>query len=314
MRSALAVLAVVAFLPIQPAEATEPGPPLSVPQSTLAGALRCPSAFTHPGHEAVLLVHGTAVTAEEHWGWNYAGVLPEQGFDVCTVALPDRALGDIQVAAEYVVYAVRAVAEASGGPIDVVGHSQGGLEPRWALRWWPDIPTLVDDFVGLSAPNHGTVVADAGCIFACAPAVWQMRQGSVFLTALNAPDETPGAVSYTSIWSQTDELVQPGSSSALDGAVNVAVQDICPGRPVHHVGVVHDPVVYALVVDALTSPGPADPSSVDPMLCLEATMPGVSVWDAAGGNLHVYGNGFEAFASHPTTPAEPPLAPYASGA
>lgn len=57
-------------------------------------------------HEPVLLVHGTGVTRRQNWGWNYWKVLPEAGFDVCWVQLPKASLGDIQVASEYVVFAV----------------------------------------------------------------------------------------------------------------------------------------------------------------------------------------------------------------
>src|SRR5579864_3860386 len=59
-------------------------PAYSVPTSTLATALSCPGGFTHPAHEPVLLVHGTASTPDENWGWNYALELPQLGWDVCT--------------------------------------------------------------------------------------------------------------------------------------------------------------------------------------------------------------------------------------
>src|SRR5687768_2141666 len=83
---------------VRPAAAD--GPPLSVPEATLAAALSCPATFAS-AEDPVLLVHGTAVNSEEHWGWNYAAVLPDLGYDVCTVELPDRAMSDIQVASEY---------------------------------------------------------------------------------------------------------------------------------------------------------------------------------------------------------------------
>jgi putative serine esterase DUF676 len=50
------------------------------------------------------------------------------------VTLPGTGMGDIQVAGEYVVYAIRTMHAAYGGRIDIVGHSQGGMVPRWALR------------------------------------------------------------------------------------------------------------------------------------------------------------------------------------
>jgi triacylglycerol esterase/lipase EstA (alpha/beta hydrolase family) len=320
MRRPAVLLVLVALLGIgtSPAWADGPapavaGPALEEPADDLAAALRCPSTFTHPDREVVLLVHGTAVTAEEHWGWNYAKHLPATGRDVCTVALPDRALGDIQTSAEYVVAAVRTLA-ATHGEVDLIGHSQGSIVPRWAIRWWPDVAAAVDDAVLLAGPHHGTVATDVACgAGSCAPAAWQMRPGSDFITALNAGDETPGDVSWSSIYSQTDELVQPFSTAVLDGAANVAIQDLCPGRPVHHAGLNSDPVVWALVLGALDAAGPADASTVDPVSCVKPSYPGATVADVVGGNLLLYGNGALALAQHEQVRSEPALRGYAGG-
>ncbi|HVM41537.1 MAG TPA: lipase, partial [Acidimicrobiia bacterium] len=208
----------------------------------------------------LLLVHGTYTRADENWGWNYARILPEQGWDVCTVDLPDRSMGDIQVQAEYVVHAVRRITALTGEQVDVMGHSQGGLQPRWAVKWWPDVRAAVDDLVMLGTPNHGTAPAQGVGLFGrCHPSCWQMAPGSAFLEALNRDDETPGDVSYTSVYSLNDELVQPAypeATAALDGASNVLMQELCPGRPVEHVQLVGDAAVAAVVLDALTGAGP----------------------------------------------------------
>ncbi|MGI8493533.1 MAG: hypothetical protein ACR2NJ_12420 [Acidimicrobiales bacterium] len=75
-------------------------PAYDVPTPALAAALVCPSRFIHPNREPVLLVHGTGLTADESWGWNYAKLLPAAGYDTCEVNLPGGAMGDIQVSAE----------------------------------------------------------------------------------------------------------------------------------------------------------------------------------------------------------------------
>ena len=115
---------------LDPATAAE-GPALSVADDRLASSLSCPGRFAE-GREPVLLVHGTATNSHDTWSWNYLRAVPAFGVSVCTVELPDRALGDIQVSAEYVVHAIRAVSAASGKRVDVIGHSQGSLEPGWA--------------------------------------------------------------------------------------------------------------------------------------------------------------------------------------
>ncbi|MGH2688165.1 MAG: esterase/lipase family protein, partial [Actinomycetota bacterium] len=171
------------------------GPPLTAPATDLDAALHCPAGFGGTG-EPVLLVHGLGATGAENWGWNLAGVLPARGLDVCTVDLPARAWTDIQASSEYVVHAVRTMAAAGGRKVDVVGHSEGGLQPRWAVRWWGDVREQDDDLVTLGTPHHGVVDPTLGlvrCPLPCFPgALWQMREGSDFLTALNAGDETPG--------------------------------------------------------------------------------------------------------------------------
>ena len=50
-------------------------------------------------------------------------------------------------------------AMAGGRQIDILGHSQGGLQPRWMTRFFPHTRALVDDLVTLAAPHHGTTLA-----------------------------------------------------------------------------------------------------------------------------------------------------------
>jgi triacylglycerol lipase len=298
-----------------PARADAGDPPYSVPVSSLAAGLSCPGGFTHPGHEPVLLVHGTGATPAENWGWNYLPVLPQLGWDVCTVALPGRALGDIQVSAEYVVYAIRAMYAASGSKVEVLGHSQGPLEPRWALKWWPSLRAQVDDLVMLAAPNHGAVLADPS--YWCFASCQQMKTGAKFLAALNAGGETPPGPSYTSIYSLTDEMVQPAApqaTSALAGdsgtTSNVLIQNVCPGRYVEHVQFADDAAVFAVVMDAFTHAGPADPGRVNRSVCSQGTFPGANPAEAFPIAFTTWSQGWPA-PDYPST--EPPLKCYAGG-
>lgn len=314
----LTLFALVLGAPSAPASGADPasgdtGPALSVPTGLLAEALSCPDQLN--GYGPVLLVHGTFATPEENWSWNYQRTLPLSGYAVCTVKLPDRSLGDIQVASEYVVYAVRTMAARTGRQVDILGHSQGGLEPRWAVRFWPDVRAAVDDLITIAAPHHGTVSADVICApFGCPPAGLQLRRGSAFLAALNAGDETPGEISYTSVFTRTDELVQPAlpgdETAALDGAVNVAVQDLCPGRVVTHISALFDITTYGVILDALDNPGPADVNRLDPG-CIG--FPFVTTTDPLGimqGPPFLIGALSSSFA-HPRSTQEPEVAPYA---
>ena len=306
---ALTASVVLPALSAGPLQAAGEEPALTVP-APAAAALHCPSP-PRAGRTPVLLVHGTFTNADESWSWGYARALPALGYDTCTVVLPDRSMGDIQVASEYVVAAVRALSAATGTKVDVVTHSQGGLEGRWAVKWWPSVRDRVDDLVMLAAPNHGTSVANAEtAIGVSCPACWQMRIGSAFLGALNAGDETPGDVSYTSIYTLYDAVVPqlpPPPTSALAGARNILLQDVCPGRPVDHVNLLGDAVAFALAVDALGHPGPADPGRVSRLTCLQTTMAGADptgLTALAATSELAMPEGF-------LTTAEPPLAPYA---
>jgi triacylglycerol esterase/lipase EstA (alpha/beta hydrolase family) len=316
---AVLVLALVESVAVGSGPAASAGtdPPLDVPIATLAAAVRCP-AFHHAQHEPVLLVHGTGIDPAESWSWNYEKALPAVGFDACTVALPDRALGDIQVASEYVAYAIERIHSVTGRRVEVITHSQGGMEGRWVMRWWPGARRDTDDLIDLSSPNHGIVGADL-CADSgnCWPAVWQMGSHSKFVHALNSESETPGSVSYTQLYSLTDELVEPSSTVPLsDGsnAANVAVQAVCPGRVVHHVGMLEDAIVFDLVLDAMSHPGPTRASAVPMASCLQTLAPAVTPADAISGNAVLYTSAAIAFFQHPGTTAEPPLKPYANAA
>lgn len=299
--------------PVSPATPSSGDPPLSVPQDILESALSCPASFSR-AHEPVLLIHGIAHTPDEDWSWNYAKVLPPQNFDVCTVALPDLARGDIQIQTEYVVYAIKAIGERSGGKVDVVAFSVPPLAARAAMKWWPGARALVDDLVLMSAPNHGDHNFDVLCALPCIAPFWQSKPSSRFLAALNSGDETPGDVAYTSVYSLTDVAVlnlRPVDvTSDLAGASNIAVQDVCPLRFVDHAQALSDAAVYGVVIDALTHPGPADPARIDRSVCTQLAMPGVDPLQAVVMDVAWWPNIVIKSLEHQTG-SEPALAPWA---
>lgn len=328
MRRAIALAVVVAALVPSPARAQAPvDPPWSVPEASLAAGLQCPATFEHPEREPVLLVHGTFTTGPEQFSWNYQLLLAERGFDACTVTYPDRGLGDMQVSAEYVAYAITELYARTGRRVDLMGHSQGGVVPRWAIKFWPSARAAVDDAVLVAPPSHGIALADGAdqSPFPLPASNHQFDPGSAFLAALNDGDETPGDVSWSVLYARLDELVQPSApvpTAALDwgregtNVRNVAVEDVCPGRIVDHLTIgTTDRLSQELVLDAFTNPGPFDPARLAPLpaLCalpdqyvVPATLPALVAQlpvSFAGGfpDLHL-------------TDVEPPLKAYAVGA
>jgi triacylglycerol esterase/lipase EstA (alpha/beta hydrolase family) len=203
----------------------------------------------------VLLVAGTL--SPEFALDPLAARLRADGFRVYTMALPGAGLGDIAESSQAVAQKVDAIRAATGAAkVDLVGHSQGGLENRYYLKFLGGAAN-VGTYVSLGTPQYGTVTANIATFFGFGDclaivACEQMSIGSSFLANLNAGDDTPGATRYVSIYTLNDELVQPYTNSRIfDGATNVLVQSYCWWRTVGHVGLILDGAVYGLVRSSL---------------------------------------------------------------
>ncbi|HEY1711462.1 MAG TPA: hypothetical protein VGG07_01085 [Solirubrobacteraceae bacterium] len=323
LRAAVIAVAVLVLAPAAASAAyappSRPGPALSVPAAKLAASLGCVGTLRGASHAPVLLVPGTSLNPATDYGYGWEPALRTLGWPYCAVTLPGNAMGDIQVAGEYVVSAIRTMHAAYGGRIDIVGHSQGGMVPRWALRFWPDTRAMVDDLVGLSPSNHGTLDAIPVCAASCAPAFWQQRSNAAFIAALNSAQETFPGISYTDVYTNTDEVVVPNfgpaASSTLSGGggaiANIAIQSVCPADVTEHLGVgIYDNTAYQLALDALTHPGPADPSRVAATTCLTPLMPGIDPSTFAANYASTLASVAGTVASSPRTTSEPPLACY----
>jgi hypothetical protein len=273
--SAVAAAAAVAVLALGATDASAsldarespPGPALTTSARTLAGALSCPRRLGG-NRRPVLLVPGGGGEPKFAFSAGFEGLLRANHYPVCGVSLPDAAFGDIQIQAEYVVASIRKMAARSGRQVNVVGVSLGGMLPRWALKWWPDVRALVGDVIGLAPGNHASPTLAALCNVPCPPMLRQGLPGSQFFAALNRGDETPGRLSYSVISSATDAVFPPPAPN-LKGESddsNTQVQAVCPGREVDH-GDTSDAVTVALVFDALRHAGPARAARIPKTTC-----------------------------------------------
>lgn len=307
-----------------------PGPRLSVSSAALKAALTCSGDFRGSTLEPVLLSPATGVTAAENYSWNYERAFTAQKRPWCALTMPYHTLGDIQTAGEYLVYGIRTMHAKAGRKIAVLGHSQGGMSMRWALRFWPDTRPMVDDIIGMAGTNHGTTVLSP-CQpgqSSCPPAVWQQGADAAFIKALNSRAETFSGVSYTEIFTHTDEVAQPNSTNATSTSAlhtgngqitNVSIQDVCPLDLNEHLAVgTTDPAAYALAMDALRHTGPAKLSRINPSVCLQLYQPGVNpanvdmylqILSGAPGLISVGLPNFNLVGA-PEVPAEPALRCY----
>ena len=306
-----------------------PGPRLTVPVALLRASLRCEATVRHAKVEPVLLNPATGATPEENYGPSWEPALDKLGIPWCTYTAPYHTLGDIQLSGQYLTFAIRAVHALAGRRIAVMGHSQGGMSMRWALRFWPDTRRMVDDVIGFSGTNHGTTMFSAAqCRLGCPPASWQQGASSNFIKALNSYSETFRGISYTEIYTHTDEVVKPADNNTNASAAlhtgpgritDIATQAICPADIDEHLLIgTYDPVAYAIAVDALTHPGPADPARIRPSVCSQLVMPGVNLLDprilldtltVLPGLLAVDTPAFNLVGA-PEVSSEPPLAAY----
>ncbi|MEL0028242.1 MAG: hypothetical protein VW625_06205, partial [Perlucidibaca sp.] len=264
----------------------------------------------------VLLLSGTTIDPFDQFGWSYIPVLESAGYPWCVSVAPEQNMGDIQVRGEYVVHAIRAMAARTGRKIAVIGHSQGGMVPRWVLRFWPDTRALVASVIAVSPSNHGTAFSSTLCTLLCPAALWQQKPDSRFITILNSSPETYAGISYSNIYSQFDEVIVPATSSELSSGAgriaNVAVQSVCPGRPVEHLATgSFDAVTLALMLDALAHDGLADPTRIDPAVCSQVTRPEVMTTNAPVDALNAGLNILISPLASPLLSAEPEPACYA---
>jgi len=257
---AATVVALAAGLPsvAQADDVTDLLPATSPPG---ANDFSCRPTAAHPA--PVVLVHGTFEGAFDNWA-TFSPKLKAAGYCVFALDYGDRGTGDIAVSAGQLKRFVDAVRAATGAKkVSLVGHSQGGMMPRYYLKFLGGT-SYVDDLVGLSPSNHGTTnpgafVAGSTFCEACA----QQMAGSDFLAQLNAGDETPGAVSYTVLETKYDEVVTPYQSEFLapgPRTANILLQDSCPAEVIDHHEMPNDALAFRWTLQALGQPGPADPA------------------------------------------------------
>jgi triacylglycerol esterase/lipase EstA (alpha/beta hydrolase family) len=204
----------------------------------------CKPSAAHP--RPVVLVHGTFGNSVDNW-LGLAPYLEIRGYCVFSLDYGQLSgvpvfdgLGPIDKSAEQLSAFVDKVLTATGAAkADLVGHSQGGMMPRYYLRFLGGA-AKVNALVGIAPDNHGTTLSGLAGLLpyfpgaqdllsSATPGLADQVAGSAFLTKLNAGGDTVPGVHYTVIASKYDEVVTPYASQYLSGADvhNVLIQDLC---------------------------------------------------------------------------------------
>lgn len=242
---------------------------LGSPNASPPGAndFTCKPSAAHP--EPVVLVHGTIENAFDNWA-EMAPELKAEGY--CVFALnfggyagtAFRGLTDIGASAgELSAYVDRVLAATGAAKVDIVGHSQGGMMPRFYLKNLGGA-AKVDQLVALSPSNYGTTFFGVLPLVAALPggeqatslvaaSIPQQRQGSTFLKNLNAGGDTVPGVRYTVIQTLFDEVVTPFSNAFLKdrGVTNIVLQRQCGLDQSDHLSISYSPNAIRLVKNAL---------------------------------------------------------------
>lgn len=241
-----------------------------------ANDFSCKPSPAHP--RPVVLVHGLGATMGENWSY-ISPILAEKGY--CVFALtygldPESPFpfgGVIPIersAPELRAFVARVLAATEAPEVDLVGHSEGTVMPQYWLKFL-DGARFVKRYVALTPLYDGTTVGSLdrvrdiggqlGLSQAAIDAVAvgcgscpQFLRGSAMMEKLRSGDgPAVRGVSYTTIPTHYDELVNPWQSGLLDApnATNMVLQGVCPNDRSEHLEEAFDPVVAQIALNAL---------------------------------------------------------------
>ncbi|WP_228537566.1 alpha/beta fold hydrolase [Nocardia sp. XZ_19_231] len=251
----------------------------------------CRPSAEHP--EPVVLVHGLTATMAANWT-TIAPLLANNGYCVFALnyGLDPAAPAPLNLipgtksmressAQELAPFVDRVLAATGAQKVDLVGHSEGTVMPRWYIKYLGGAAKVAKS-VNLTPLNDGTRAGGQALIARALDllGVWddlqlrseafgfgaslQMTSGSDYLDAVNSGDAYPADIDYTFIMTRWDQVVAPhtsGMGPIAPNVTNIVVQDQCPLAIFEHAGAASDPVVAQHILNAL------DPANRVPVNC-----------------------------------------------
>jgi len=242
----------------------------------------CKPSAQHP--RPVVLVHGTFGNGTDNW-LVLAPYLEDRGYCVfsfdygmITSLGLFGGLGPIPDSAQQLSTEVDKVLAATGAAkVDLVGHSQGGMMPRYYLKFLGGA-AKTNALVGIAPDNHGTTLdgletlaehipGAQDLIGTVTPGLTDQLSNSPYIAKLNAGGDTVPGVHYTVIATRLDEVVTPYQSQFLNGpdVHNILLQDLCAVDISEHVLIgTTDRIAFHEVANAL------DPAHATATDCTDA--------------------------------------------
>lgn len=247
----------------------------------------CRPSAAHP--YPVVLVHGTFANQFENW-LTVSPMLKSRGYCVFAltygltpdswtstgngILLPIGGLAPVaESAAQLATFVDRVRAATGAAKVDLLGHSQGGMMPRYYLKFLGGA-SKVNQLIGLAPSNHGTNLSGianlaayfpgiANLVYSACPSCRDQVAGSPLLQQLNAGGDTVSGVRYTVISTRYDLVVTPYQTQALSGpnVRNFVVQNNCIFAVPDHVTIMFSPTALHHVTNAL------DPAHATPVYC-----------------------------------------------
>jgi triacylglycerol lipase len=185
------------------------------------------------------------------------------GRPATVLKLPGPGTGSLIADAAVLNAAVDRALRRGAPSVDVIGYSAGGVV---ALLWarHDHGAARARRIITLGSPFHGTqlaAIAQELLPGECPAACRQLVPGSSLLGSLDVASPA-GLPPWLSLWSTDDIVVTPPDSARLPGAIDVAVQTVCPELKLSHTQLPSSPAVIAMVLAAigrapLTRPLPA---------------------------------------------------------
>lgn len=203
----------------------------------------------------VLLI--TGVTIPRAWFGPIVARLERDGFRPVVWEPPALLSGSLfEASAELADVVDQVRAESGQDTIDILAECTGGVIARHYVQSLGG-DAYVRRLVTFVSPQAGLPAAKYAAAIAGWPALHDLTPGSAFLRAV-ADRPLPPSVAMTSIYTCTDEYIQPYTTSIVPGATNIG---LCDGTFVGHFQTFYDPDIYLIMHAALTEGDQAEGDS-----------------------------------------------------